>query len=612
MFRPQDPTPDPSPNGHRKPAPNKRGRRRHFSALDHQRRGTYRHDRHGPLPSDPQTPLPVLADRPMVVPRPTVPRKWIRGPADLAAIAAGYRWDGTQGAYAIRWIETQLQLVEGAWSGKPFTLMDWQRDFVMRLFSWVHYNPDWARWTARYRRALLMVPKKNGKSPFAAALGLLLAYGYHHAEPGPETGSEIVIVATDKIQTENVFKHCRRMVKKHQVLGEQCSINEYTCRILHPPTDTVCRTLAHNPDQLEGINPRALVCDELHSWKDTRTWDTIRYAGASRPDFLLLAITTSGDDRQSLCYSQYEYAGDVNAGRIVDHEFLGVIYEAHPDDDWTSPRVWKKANPSLGVTVHRGEIQSACTEAKHNLRIQDAFRRYRLNIWTQAESAWLDVQYWTERAAPIDLQTAADGHTCTIALDLATTLDLAAAAVTWLDHDDDTLHLWTHFWLPLETARRRNHETPFLLWAKEGHITLIEGDTIDYAIIYEAIAQLTKKIYIANLIYDPWNAHHLTRQITDQLGIPRIKFPQTTGNFTGPCKEFERRIIAGTMTHSDNPILNWQAAHALIYTDPSGNIRPIRRHKNDHRTIDGVIASVMSTAQTMLEQKHVDFAFGLN
>ena len=38
-------------------------------------------------------------------------------------------------------------------------------------------------------------------------------------------------------------------------------------------------------------------------------------------------------------------------GRKTDPTFYPVIYGADMDDDWTDPEVWKKANPSLGITV---------------------------------------------------------------------------------------------------------------------------------------------------------------------------------------------------------------------------------------------------------------------
>jgi phage terminase large subunit-like protein len=604
MFRParlnNDDRPTPPPPRIRR---SRGGRRRQFTAEQHMARGTYREDRHGPLPHETTPPI-TLAARPAPLPRRPAAR-WIRGPADLAAAEAGYLFDPRQGAYACHWIETHLHLVEGIWSGRPFTLLRWQRDYLYRLFGWYKFHEEWGRQALRYRRSLVMVAKKNGKSPFAAAIALLLAYGFHQPDQ-IEFGSEVLIVAKDKIQTENIFKHCRRMVKTSPALTDSCAINDGTCRILHTPTDTLCRAMAHDPDQLEGLNPRALVCDELHVWKNQRVWDAIRFAGASRPDFLLLAITTAGDDRQSLCYSQYEYGKQVNAGHIIDHELLPVIYEADPDDDWTRPSSWRKANPSLGAIVQKSELRAACTEAKHNARLQAPFRRYRLNVWTQPEAAWLDSSYWADCAATFNLESG-KGYTACLGLDLARTRDLTAAVVTWLDHVDDQLYVWPMFWLPEQRARQLNHLVPMLEWAEAGYLRLVPGETTDYAAIYHDIEELTRQVYIANVLYDPWSADAFTLTIEQNLGLPRLKFPQTLHNFTGPAKEFERRILNGTLSHPANPVLTWQVGHCLVYTDPNGNIRPVRRETTDHRTIDGIVATLMSVAQTLREQPQVPF-----
>jgi len=589
------------------PNPNRRGRRRQYSAREHLARGTYRADRHGPLEAA-GTRFEPLSCRPLPLPPRKVAQKWIRSPADLAAIKAGYRFDPAQGAYAIGWIAKHLQLVEGTWTGQPFVLMPWQSDFLMRLLGWVKWSEEWGRWALRYRRALVMVPKKNGKSPFAAAIGLLLAYGFHAPEQ-IEMGSEVVIVAKDKIQTDNVFKHVRRMVKRSSALAATCHINESLARVLHGPTDTLCRALAHDPDQLEGLNPRALIADELHVWKGTRLWESIRWAGASRPDCLLLAISTAGDDRQSLLWNQYEYARDVNAGRIVDHEFLGVVYEADDDDDWTKPSVWKKANPSLGNTVKRSEIAASCTEAKANGRLQAAFRRYRLNVWTQPEAAWLDAQYWKDCGRRYGLEQI-EGKTCALGLDLSRTKDLTAAVLTWMD--DDCLCCWPEFWLPEETARRLQPHVPMLDWAKAKHLHLTPGDTVDYGLVFDRIRELSEQTYISHVLYDPWNAEHITARFQDELGIERLKFPQTVSNFNSPAKELERRILSASFAHPKNPVLTWQAGHVLVYSDPNGNIRPVRREKTDHRTIDGIVALIMATAQTIRELPASDFAFTLD
>lgn len=55
----------------------------------------------------------------------------------------------------------------------------------------------------------------------------------------------------------------------------------------------------------------------------------------------------------------------------------------HETDDWTDPEVWKKANPSLGITVGMDKVEAAHESAKQNPGEENSFRQLRLNQWVK-------------------------------------------------------------------------------------------------------------------------------------------------------------------------------------------------------------------------------------
>ena len=55
--------------------------------------------------------------------------------------------------------------------------------------------------------------------------------------------------------------------------------------------------------------------------------------------------------RTSICYEQHQKAQDILDGRKHDPTFYPVLYSAPEDADWTDPKVWAMANPSIGRTV---------------------------------------------------------------------------------------------------------------------------------------------------------------------------------------------------------------------------------------------------------------------
>ena len=82
---------------------------------------------------------------------------------------------------------------------------------------------------------------------------------------------------------------------------------------------------------------------------------------------LYFLITTAGADTNSICYETHQKAKDILEGRKIDPTFYPVIYGADESDDWTDPKVWKKANPSLGITVGIDKVRAALRRAPNRI-----------------------------------------------------------------------------------------------------------------------------------------------------------------------------------------------------------------------------------------------------
>lgn len=133
-----------------------------------------------------------------------------------------------------------------------------------------------------------------------------------------------------------------------------------------------------------GFNIHGVVFDELHTQPNRKLFDVMtKGSGDSRMQPLYFLITTAGTDTNSICYETHQKAKDILEGRKIDSTFYPVIYGADEDDDWTDPEVWKKANPSLGVTVGIDKVEAACESAKQNPGEENTFRQLRLNQWVK-------------------------------------------------------------------------------------------------------------------------------------------------------------------------------------------------------------------------------------
>lgn len=102
----------------------------------------------------------------------------------------------------------------------------------------------------------------------------------------------------------------------------------------------------------------------------------------------------------------------------IDPTFYPVIYGADEADDWTDPKVWKKANPSLNITVGIDKVKAACESAKQNPGEENSFRQLRLNQWVKQAVRWMPMDRWDACAFPVS-EDGLEGRICYGGLDLS-------------------------------------------------------------------------------------------------------------------------------------------------------------------------------------------------
>lgn len=152
-----------------------------------------------------------------------------------------------------------------------------------------------------------------------------------------------------------------------------------------------------------GINVSALIFDELWVQKDRKFFEMMTVGTSdARKNPLHFIITTAGNDTNTICYELHQKALDILEGRKRDPTFYPVIYGAALDEDWTDPKVWKKANPSLGITIGIDKVKAACDSAQQNPAEENAFRQLRLNQWVKQAIRWMPMDKWDACAFPVD------------------------------------------------------------------------------------------------------------------------------------------------------------------------------------------------------------------
>ncbi|MBQ7540852.1 MAG: terminase large subunit, partial [Clostridia bacterium] len=476
-----------------------------------------------------------------------------------------------------------LTHTKGTWAGKPFHLLPWQEQLVRDVFGVL--KPNGYR---QFNTAYCEIPKKMGKSELAAAIALLLCCA------DGEQRAEVYGCAADRQQASIVFEVAADMVRMCPALSKRVKILTAMKRIVFEPTNSFYQVLSAEAYSKHGFNIHGVLFDELHTQPNRKLYDVMtKGSGDARMQPLYFLITTAGTDTHSICYEVHEKAKDILEGRKIDPTFYPVIYGADESDDWTDPEVWKKANPSLGVTVGIDKVQAACESAKQNPAEENAFRQLRLNQWVKQTVRWMPMHVWDKCAFPVDPE-ALKGRVCYGGLDLSSTTDITAFVLVFPPTaDDDKYYILPYFWIPednMDQRVRRDH-VPYDVWQRQGYIQTTEGNVVHYGFIENFIERLGTEYNIREIAFDRWGAIQMVQNL-EGMGFTVVAFGQGFKDMSPPTKEMMKLALEERIAHGGNPVLRWMMDNISVRTDPAGNVKPDKEKSTER--IDGAVAAIMA------------------
>lgn len=497
-------------------------------------------------------------------------------------MAKGSYYDKDAADYAVNFIEC-LSHTKGKWSGKPFELIDWQEQIIRDIFGTL--KPNGYR---QFNTAYIEIPKKMGKSELAAAVALLLCCG------DGEERAEVYGCAADRQQASIVFEVAADMVRMSPALSKRVKILSATKRIVFQPTNSFYQVLSAEAYSKHGFNIHGVVFDELHTQPNRKLFDVMtKGSGDARTQPLYFLITTAGSDTKSICYETHQKAKDLLEGRKVDPTFYPVIYGADESDDWTDPKVWKKANPSLGITVGIDKVKAACESAKQNPAEENTFRQLRLNQWVKQAVRWMPMDKWDKCAFAVNEEDLL-GRVCYGGLDLSSSIDITAFVLVFPPEDEDDKYVvLPYFWLPEETLNLRvnRDHVPYDVWEKQGYLKTTEGNVVHYGFIEKFIESLGEKYNIREIAFDRWGAVQMVQNL-EGMGFTVVPFGQGFKDMSPPTKELMKLTLEEKVAHGGHPVLRWMMDNIFIRTDPAGNIKPDKEKSTEK--IDGAVATIMA------------------
>lgn len=475
---------------------------------------------------------------------------------------------------------------KGKWAANKETirLEPWQTFLVCCAFGWLRRKDN----MRRFRRVLLLVPRKNGKSALAAAIGLymLCADGEH--------GAEVYSGATTEKQAWEVFRPARLMALKRPDMCSHYGIGVNASNLHIIGNESRFEPLIGKPG--DGASPSCAIVDEYHEHDTDHMFATMETGMGAREQPMMLVITTAGDNIAGPCYLMQDEAQKALEGTREDDATLGLIYGIDEGDDWQDPDVLRKANPNFGVSVGEDFLLARQREAMTSPRKAGVFKTKHLNVWVQSREAYFNVARYMELKDEGLSLDQFDGQECIIGVDLAEKRDLTA--VEMLFPYRGGYARFGRFYAPEETIEQPENEH-YRLWRDTGRLIQIDGAVTDQKIILDDILDLLGRFDVREITFDPWHSRQMAVDLMEQ-GVNCVEYRNSPSLMNEPMRAMDALIADGKLHHDGDPAFTWMLSNVVNGSRNSDLHRPAKERAENK--IDGPVAAMMALGRWLLDE----------
>lgn len=490
-----------------------------------------------------------------------------------------YYFDDKRARMAIDFFR-ELVHTKGALARQKLKPEPWQQWVIAMLYGWRRKDND----KRRFRRVYLQVARKNGKTFFAAGVGLydLIA----------EPGAEVYSAACKRDQAKIAFQNAKNTVKYSKTLGKFIKAHAQNLTF----QDGKFEALSSDSKMQDGLNPSCAIIDEYHAHKTDELLNVIESGTGAREQPLIFIITTAGHELSYPCYEEYERVCKMLSGAkgYENDSYLGIIYELDKGDDPTNPKNWPKPNPNLDVkgALSTSELMTALKNARQKSTGMAEFLTKRMDVWINNADVWIDDAHWQRCLRRFD-EKKLEGLQCWGALDLSKTTDFTAWTL-YFSLPDGRKVAKHRFYIPQEQIEARMRTDTYLVekWIKGGWIVATPGETVDYSFMFEDIRRDANLYDIQEIAYDRNLSSLIIAPLSDSFNM--VEFNQGIAYMSEPSKAWEKDVADGKII-DNNPVMRWMVSCATIRTDANDNIKVVKpRFTKSSRRIDGVITSIMA------------------
>lgn len=514
----------------------------------------------------------------------------------------------------IRFIEHECKLYEAPFSGRPFRLEPFQKAIIESIYAIKKWNPEAnfgaGGWVRKYQDVLIVIARKNGKTPLVAAvslsefmcgeMGTKILYGSNDFEQ-----ADLAFSATDAMREESpsMAKRTRRNQKgiffgnpKHRkTKGKYSYQNKGSIR-----------KISAKGKNKEGRNIKVGVVDEVHEMEDDHLVMPIQQALSTQDEPLYFEITTEGFTEDGYLDHRLADAQKVLDGELDRPDWAIWWYSQDSEEEvWQDESSWQKSNPGIGVIKKWSYLRKQVEEARTNPSQRAFVLAKDFNIKQNSSAAWLDEATITNPATfePEMLR----GQYYIGGLDFAETTDLCSARALFEDQQTKKKYTLQMYFIPeakadaiLDDDSQLNPERKnYREWEKQGLVVICPGAEVDAELVagwfvglYEHYGMTPYKIG-----YDNWHSKDFQEIIADNFGKEVLeRIGMDFMSLSGPMRSLESDLARNVLVYNNNEIDRWCLSNTGYKTNNIGLIMPVKKYGTSKNRIDGTLSDIICYA----------------
>lgn len=506
-----------------------------------------------------------------------------------------YFYDMEDARLRMDFMEGCIRLTKSPYYGQPMVLMLWQKAFIEALYSFklARELKDNKKVIDRFKKALLLIARKNTKSETCSALG--------NAEfiVGNE-GSDIVCSSNDDAQASIVYDAMNTMRQLYDPDDLDTKRNQRF--ILNRGTNTKIFKLSDRTRNKEGRNIDWAILDEAHEMQTNVIAKSIEQSQSVKDNPKFIIITTEGftvdgylDEELKACRAIIKGEDDsISASR-----YLPWLYTQDSEQEvFQNPRSWIKSNPTLGVIKKVSYLEEQVDLAKKNKADRIFVLSKDFNFKQNGVESWLNLEDYTYEAT-YDLEKLR-GSFCLGHVDLAETTDLCCAKALVMKPDDPTKYILSMYFIPQSKLEVDNDDhnagARYKEWAEAGYITVCEGNDIDLTIVADWFYKLVRDydIKLFKCGYDQRFAKDWLKRMDDygwskEYGDVEMVL-QNAQTLNNAVLLVEADLKAHYVNYNENPVDRWCFKNSCLKVNDLRQALVVKTENS--RKIDGSVTLV--------------------